>query len=62
MPQKYVGYTKAQKTLKGLEKGELCSNNCKHAKHGVAYVFKGRESMLQLVVDGLMGEECKRFV
>jgi hypothetical protein len=46
-----------------VEKGELyINNNCKHAKHGVAYVFKGKESMLQLVVDGLMGDECKKIV
>jgi hypothetical protein len=45
------------------KKGELyTSKDCKHAKHGVAYVFKGRKSMLQLLVDGLMGEECKTFV
>lgn len=63
MPQKYVGYTKAQRALKGVDKAELyTSKDCKHGKHGVVYVFKGRESMLQLVVDGLMGEECKKFV
>jgi hypothetical protein len=49
--------------LKWVEKGELyTSNNCKHAKHGVAYVFNGKESMLQLVVDGLMAGECKKIV
>jgi hypothetical protein len=60
---KVCWYTKAQRALKGVEKGELyTSNDCNHAKHGVGYVFKGRESMLQLVVDGLMGEECKKIV
>jgi hypothetical protein len=46
-----------------VEKGELyISKNCKHAKHGVVYVFKGRESMLQLVVDGLMGGRQKNCI
>jgi hypothetical protein len=38
------------------------SNDCKHNRNQVAYASKGRESILQQVFNGLVGEKRRKLV
>ncbi len=36
--------------------------DCKHAKNEAAYASMGKESLLQLIVNGVVGGKCKKLV
>ncbi len=49
--------------MKGVKKIECyVSKDCKHNKNKATYAFKGKESILQQVTNGLVGEKCKILV
>jgi hypothetical protein len=44
--------------LKGVKKGpDTWLKDCKHAKNEIVYACKGRESILQKVANGVVGEK-----
>jgi hypothetical protein len=46
-----------------MKKGKwYTSKDCKHARNEVAYASMGKELVLQLIANGVVGEKCKNLV
>ncbi len=49
--------------MKGVKKGEWYTNNhYKHSRNHAAYVFKGKNIILQQASNGLVGEKHRKLV
>ncbi len=63
MLHKHANQRKTNRPMKGVKKGEwYISNDCKHNKNQVAYAYEGKDSILQEVFNGLVGEKHRKLV
>lgn len=47
----------------GVKKGKWYTNkDCKHVRNEATYASMGKESVLQLIAKGVVGEKCKKLV